>query len=368
MPIESDIKINYFLTPFSLLYSFGVRLRNQLFDWGILPCEQFPIPLISIGNLAVGGTGKTPHAEFIIQLLRGQYRLAVLSRGYKRKTSGFVLAGEQSTSLEIGDEPFQMKKKFPEVLVAVDANRRSGIHRLLALPEGERPEVILLDDAFQHRYVMPSLSVVLTDYHRLFYSDRLLPAGQLREPYHGIHRADVVVVTKCDAELKPIDFRIIEENMKLLAHQQLFFTRIVYGELTPVFSSTTPVRKLNDLRKEDELLLVAGIASPVHFIEEARKYSDKVTPLVFSDHHTFSKHDIKRIKAVFDKMTSPNKIILVTEKDAARLLVNHYLPEEWKRVLYYLPITVSFCNDKSQTFESMIKKHIVTVQRNSILR
>ena len=174
MQKNDKIKLNCYLSPLSFLYGIGVWLRNRLFDRDILHSEQYSIPLICIGNLSVGGTGKTPHTEYIIRLLKDKYRVAVLSRGYKRQTSGFVLAGSECSSSEIGDEPFQMKNKFPDILVAVDANRRRGIRNLLSLPEQEKPEVILLDDAYQHRYVRPSLSIVLTDYHRLFYHDKLM--------------------------------------------------------------------------------------------------------------------------------------------------------------------------------------------------
>ena len=237
MQKNDKIKLNSYLAPLSFLYGIGIWLRNRLFDWGILHSEQYSIPVICIGNLSVGGTGKTPHTEYFIRLLKDKYRIAVLSRGYKRKTSGFILADSESSSLEIGDEPFQMKNKFPDILVAVDANRRRGIQNLLSLPEKDRPEVILLDDAYQHRYVHPSLSIVLSDYHRLFYNDKLMPTGHLREPISNINRTDIVVVTKCDEDMKPIDFRVIEENMKLRAHQLLFFTSIVYGEVKPVFPS-----------------------------------------------------------------------------------------------------------------------------------
>lgn len=369
MQADNPIQLNYILSPLSFLYEMGVRLRNQLFDWGLLPTEQYPVPVICIGNLTAGGTGKTPHTECLIQFLLQTYKVAVLSRGYMRKTSGYLVATDKSTSSEIGDEPYQMKHKFPELLIAVDSNRRRGIRNLLSLPEEKRPDVILLDDAFQHRYVTPSLTVVLTDYKRLFYYDKLLPMGHLREPISGIRRADVVVVTKCDDGMKPIEFRIIEENMKLLAHQQLFFTQIAYTDIVPVFpEEVTSLRLLCDIKKNDDILLLAGIASPVHFIKEVEKYSDKVVSLLFPDHHAFRKQDIRKIKGIFDKMDSPKKLILVTEKDAARLQNNPLVPSEWKQVLYYLPITIDFCTDKRQQFEEMIKKHIVTVQRNSILR
>ncbi|SEF64950.1 MULTISPECIES: tetraacyldisaccharide 4'-kinase [Parabacteroides] len=368
MPTDNAIKLNHLLSPFAFLYGLGVRLRNQLFSWGLLPSEQYPIPVICVGNLSAGGTGKTPHTEYLVQLLSNQYKVAVLSRGYKRKTSGYILARPESTSAEIGDEPYQIKTKFPNILVAVDSNRRRGIQNLLALPEVGRPNVIILDDAFQHRYISPSLSIVLTDYNRLYYYDKLLPVGRLREPITSIRRADVVIVTKCNEGLKPIEFRIIEEDMKLMAHQWLFFTGIHYADIKPVFPSEAMPKTKDSIQKEDEILLLAGIASPVHFIKEAEKYSDKVTALTFADHHSFRKKDIKRIKAAFDKMTSAGKFILVTEKDAARLQNNPHLPEEWKKVLYCLPITIDFCTNKQDVFNEMIKKHIITVQRNSILR
>lgn len=366
MPTESYVKLRNYLFPFSFLYGIGVRLRNQLFDWGVLSTRQFPVPVICIGNLAVGGTGKTPHTEYIIRILKDQFRVAVLSRGYKRKSSGFILATELSTSQEIGDEPYQIKRKYPDILVAVDANRHRGICNLLDLPKEQMPEVILLDDAFQHRYVAPSLSVVLTDYQRLFYYDRLMPVGLLREPASAIRRADMVIVTKCKDKLKPIDYRIIEENMKLLAHQTLHFTHITYGEIQPLFPNVAKSIKRKDIRKEDDILLISGIASPVHFISEMNNYSDRIQTINYPDHHAFSKSDFKRMKEIFNKMASPGKMIIITEKDAARMQNDPHLPEEWKQSLYYLPIEVEFCLDRN--FETEIKKHIITFQKNTISR
>lgn len=364
MPTDKNIKLDSALTPLSFLYGIGVRLRNQLFEWGILPSEHYPIPVICIGNLSVGGTGKTPHTEYLIQLLKDKYRIAVLSRGYKRETSGFILAGPECTSLEIGDEPYQMKNKFPDILVAVDADRRRGIRNILALPEAEQPEVILLDDAFQHRYVSPSLSIILTDYHRLFYYDKLMPVGRLREPISGIRRTDIVIVTKCEEDMKPIEFRIIEENMKLQAHQHLYFTRVIYKDIQPVFPEIAPKRTWRKIKKEDEILLISGIASPTLFIKEAQKHSDKVAIASFPDHHTFSRQDFKKLNAQYEEMASENKIILVTEKDAARLINNPLMPEKWKQSLYCLPIGINFCAGKD--FDETIIKHIISFQKNSI--
>jgi tetraacyldisaccharide 4'-kinase len=366
--VGGSFKVNYWLTPVALLYGMGVRLRNQLFNWGILPSEEFAVPVISVGNLAVGGMGKTPHVEYLIRLLKDKYKVAVVSRGYKRLTKGYLLADDNSSYADIGDEPFQIKHKFPGILVAVDGDRCRGIRNLLALPEGERPDVILLDDAFQHRYVTPSLSVVLTDYNRLPYQDKLLPAGRLREPPAGIRRADAVIVTKCAEGLKPIDYRIIADEMRLLAHQELFFTHITYGGLEPLFPVEAASSGKRRIQAGDEVLLLAGIAAPERFIEEVKRHTDKVTPLVYPDHHPYTRQDIRKINEAFHQMQSTNKYILTTEKDAARLLKDPAIPEEWKGALYYLPIAVEFRTENNLPFDEFVLNHIVTIQRNSVLR
>lgn len=364
MSTYNKIKFHNLLIPLSLLYGIAIWIRNLLFDWGILPSKQYPIPIISIGNLSVGGTGKTPHTEYIIQLLMDKYRIAVLSRGYKRKTSGFFLATPQSTYFDIGDEPFQMKCKYPNVLIAVDSNRRRGIQNLLSLPLEQRPDIILLDDAYQHRYVQPSLSIVLSDFHRLFYIDKLLPVGHLREPAGNIHRADIVIVTKCEKTIKPIDFRIIENNMNLKAHQLLFFTSIAYMQIRPVFPEETELTAPANLYNK-ETLLITGIANPEPFIQEISKLIPKLQIEIFPDHHHFSKSDFKKLDTIFQQMNSTNRIILVTEKDAARLKDNPLIPKNWKAVLYYQPITIEF--QDSKYFEETIKKHIIAVQKSHIL-
>jgi len=367
MPSDSAIKINYSLAPLSYLYGLGVKLRNKLFDWGILPQEQFPVPIICIGNLAVGGTGKTPHTEYIIRLLKKNYKIAVLSRGYKRKTTGYILATAQHSSDDIGDEPFQIFQKFPDILLAVDADRRRAIRNLLALPEEKRPEVILLDDGFQHRYVKPSFSIVLTDYNRLYYYDKLLPMGLLREPADGIRRTDIVIVTKCDKNIKPIEYRIIEDDMRLLAHQDLLFTRVVYKDLKPVFPDVAVPRVLRDIRREDEVLIVTAIANPTPFEEEIQRYSKKVTSINYPDHHTFVKKDFKRLSEIFDEMRSKEKLIVVTEKDAAKMLNNPYFPEEWKKSLYTLPISITFHGKREKLFDELLIKHIETIQQKGFI-
>jgi tetraacyldisaccharide 4'-kinase len=355
----SALKFNYCLFPLSLFYGLGVWLRNQLFNRRILTVEHFPVPVICVGNLAVGGTGKTPHVEYLIRLLRRRYRIAVLSRGYARKTKGFLLAGPGSTSHDIGDEPAQMIRKFPDILLAVDSNRRRGIRNLLALSPGRRPEVILMDDGIQHRYVQPSLSIILTDYHRLYYRDKLLPAGRLREPAGEIGKAGIVIVTRCDKSLKPIDFRIMESDMGLF-RQELFFTGVQYGELAPLFPAVAPPRTLQEIKKEDDVLLFPAIASPAPFVEEISKYSARVVTIEYPDHYSLDKQDIHRLMTVFANMSSPGKLMIVTEKDAARLTDNPCLPEEWKEKLYVLPVTVLFHREKGSLFDDLIIRHIGT--------
>ena len=220
--MEGDfIKINKWLLPLSWIYGIGVKLRNTLFSIGILKTRSFDVPVIAVGNITVGGSGKTPHVEYLTRLLKNTFRTAVLSRGYKRKSSGFVQATAETTMPEIGDEPFQMKQKYPDVIVAVDKNRCHGIDTLV---ENDKDiDVILLDDAFQHRYVKPGINILLVDYHRLIIYDKLLPAGRLREPLSGKNRADIVIVTKCPKGMKPMEYRVITKAMNLYPYQKLFF-------------------------------------------------------------------------------------------------------------------------------------------------
>ena len=364
MPVKNIFLYKKWLLPFSWIYGIGVNFRNRLFDWGILKSESFPLPVICVGNLTVGGTGKTPHTEYIVNLLRSRHqRVAILSRGYKRKTKGYILADDRHTSRDIGDEPFQMKSKFPDVIVAVDADRRHGIRQLLALPKDRRPEVIILDDAFQHRYVHPSLSIVLNHYNEPIYDDDLLPAGRLREPASQINRADIVIVTKCPGELKPIDYRIIEDGMHLQAHQIIFFTSIAYGDLVPLFKEAAPCR-LDKGRKKEEILLVTGIASPESLISEIQLYAGQLKTMIYPDHHNFNSSDLKDIHSRFSRIKAKDKIIIVTEKDAARLRSMSKIPADLKKALYYIPIRIRFHNQAN--FDEIINKHIAQFNNKSI--
>ena len=238
--MEGDhIKINEFLRPLSWIYGLIVGIRNMMFDCGLLHSESFDIPVISVGNLTVGGTGKTPHSEYLVKLLQDKFQIGLLSRGYKRKTRGFLLANADTTMPEIGDEPFQMKLKFPNIHIAVDKNRRRGIHKLA---DEIKPvtDVIILDDAYQHRYVTPGVNILLMDYHRLICFDALLPAGRLREHQFNKRRADIVIVTKCPKTITPMEKRGISRSLELYPWQKLFFSTFRYGMLYNLFDRSLP--------------------------------------------------------------------------------------------------------------------------------
>jgi tetraacyldisaccharide 4'-kinase len=339
----------------SWLYGLSVSLRNKLFDWGVLSEETFPVPVISIGNITVGGTGKTPHTEYLINLLSKKYRVAVLSRGYKRKTRGFILADENATGSRIGDEPMQIHRKFPSVLVAVDANRRRGIRKLLQLPENQMPDVILLDDAFQHRYVKPSLSVLLTDCNRPFYDDYLLPVGQLREPMKNYKRADWIICTKCPNSFTSEDYQILTEKINPLPHQQLFFSSYQYKNLLPVFPETNPGERLNI--ENCTVLLVAGLADPSTLIEYIKQHTSNLQTIIYPDHHDFTQENIQAMMNFIKTTADKNKRIITSEKDAMRLANNPFVPDEMKSFFYYLPIEV-IIRFNEDLFTQNIENHV----------
>ena len=373
--IEGDlISINKKLLPLSWLYGLGVGFRNLLFEMGILKSKSFSTPVISVGNITVGGTGKTPHVEYLVRLLKDQAKVAVLSRGYKRKTSGFVLADNNATVRSIGDEPFQMKTKFPNVTVAVDRKRTRGIDKLTSGDYVKDIDVILLDDAFQHRYVKPGINILLVDYHRLIIYDKLLPAGRLREPIVSKNRADIVIVTKCPKDLKPMEFRVITKAMSLYPYQQLFFSTHEFEALRPVFSKKPKHLKKTEAPEHMELsaladkniLLLTGIASPEQMLIDLKTYAKEVTPLAFSDHHNFKEKDVNRINEAFNALPSP-KLIITTEKDETRLKEVEGLSDEVKKHLYALPIKIQILLDQENTFNQNIINYVRKNSRNSIL-
>jgi tetraacyldisaccharide 4'-kinase len=366
MRTEGDfIKINDWLLPLSWIYGAGVRFRNWLFDVGIKKSRAFDIPVISVGNITVGGAGKTPHVEYLIRLLQDVAQVAILSRGYKRKSHGYVLAGPNTAMPEIGDEPYQMHQKFPNTFVAVDKDRCRGIDHLSFDDETRSTDVILLDDAFQHRYVKPGINILLIDYHRLIIYDKLLPAGRLREPLSGKNRADLVIITKCPKDLKPMEFRVLTKAIDLFPYQQLYFTTLDYDPLNPIFDQAEKKEvALQELRNKNVLLLT-GIASPKQMIMDLRTYQPIIKPLTFSDHHQFTNRDIEKINETFAAMSSP-KLIITTEKDATRIQCLEGLSEEVKKSIYSLPIKVRFMLNEEE-FNEKIISYVRKNSRNSIL-
>ena len=364
--MEGDfIKINKALLPLSWLYGVGVGFRNMLFEMGILKSRSFNVPVISVGNITVGGTGKTPHVEYLIRLLKDNYKVAVLSRGYKRKSHGFLQADENATVRDIGDEPFQMKTKFPDITIAVDNKRTRGITKLTSGDKDSQPDVILLDDAFQHRYVKPGINIMLVDYHRLIIYDKLLPSGRLREPVKSKDRADIVIITKCPTDMKPMEYRVITKAMSLYPYQQLFFSTHEYEPLRPAFQNNQTNRSIQSLQNH-HVLLLSGIASPEQMFIDLQERAGQITPLSFSDHHNFSKKDIMQINEVFAGLPSP-KVIITTEKDETRLLNTEGLSDEVKRSLYVLPVRIRFMLDQEETFNKNIISYVRKNSRNSIL-
>lgn len=333
---------------------------------GVLKSRSFTMPVISVGNITIGGAGKTPHVEYLIRLLQDKVKVSVLSRGYKRKTKGYILAGEKTTSIEIGDEPYQMFRKFGKnIHVAVNADRCEGIEHLRHDEATRDTDVVLLDDAYQHRYVKPGVNILLVDYHRLIVYDKLLPAGRLREPKEGKRRADVVIVSKCPEDLRPMDFRVITKALDLYPYQKLFFTTLSYAELQPVFPEGGNV-KFEDLDENSNLMVVTGIASPQHLLVDLGKKTKNIVPMSFGDHHRFTARDVARINNAFDIMPQP-RVIITTEKDASRLIDVDGLSDDVRRNIYALPVEIKFMLDQGEQFDEYVLSYVQKNSKNSIL-
>lgn len=346
------------LFPCSRLYGMVTYIRNKLFDYNILPSHKFDIPIIVVGNLAVGGTGKTPHTEYIVESLRRNYHLAVLSRGYKRHSRGFLLATPDSRPADIGDEPWQIYNKFGhKITVAVCEDRVAGIRELRRLD----PDInlIVLDDAFQHRYVKPTVAICVTEYNRPLYQDHMLPYGNLREPVRGINRADMVIVTKCPDELKDRDYMIFKKNLDLFPYQQLFYSRYSYQQLVPLFpDSTASVPSLEWMTEQDSVLAVAGIGNPRPFIRHLKSFMPRVRVNIFPDHHDFTRKDMELVRRRYESMKGNNRIIVTTEKDAVRMMASPFFPPELRAVTFYLPVKVEFARRGELSFDDALRRLI----------
>ncbi|MGL2967544.1 tetraacyldisaccharide 4'-kinase [Flavobacterium sp. XGLA_31] len=331
------------LFPFAILYGLITAVRNYLYDKGLLKSYAFDIPVIAVGNLSVGGTGKTPQIEYLIRLLSSNYKVATLSRGYKRKSKGFVLADANANAETLGDEPFQYYKKFPGIQVAVDADRRNGIEQLLS--QKQKPDIILLDDAYQHRKVKAGFYILLTAYDDLFCNDFILPAGNLRESRKGAQRANLIIVTKCPPDIS----QLAQENIKkqIGLNVPVFFSFVAYDEHVYNGKESLKVEAMKPKAK----ILIAGIAKPKPFFDYLRVENDVV--MAFPDHHHFSESEILDIKSKAEA-----KIIVTTEKDFVRLEAEIFAAQ-----LYYLPIKSKFVANQD-AFDQIILNYVGTCTRN----
>ena len=346
------------LQPLSPVYGLAVSLRNMLYDLGIFRSHSFPFPVICVGNITVGGTGKTPHVEYIAELLSQSGPIAVLSRGYLRRSRGFRLVQPGDTVSEAGDEPLQMALSLPGVTVAVDRDRVHGINELHRLfPE---LRAIILDDGFQHRAVHAGLNILLTDYGRLMTRDRLLPYGRLRESVRGMRRADMIIVTKVPPGISNDDADIVREEITSRASRQLFFSTLEYGELKPVF----PGKKDKRITKNTGVVLVTGIADPAPLAEHISDAAACVTPIQFSDHHNFNRGDISRITMALNALEQSDKIVVTTEKDSVRLKEFTIIADPLRELIYFLPVRVRFIENE-ETFIKRVKEYAGKNNRDS---
>jgi tetraacyldisaccharide 4'-kinase len=336
-----------------------MAVRNKLFDWKILPSEGFKVPVISVGNLSYGGTGKTPHIEYLIRLLQNEFKVATLSRGYGRKSKGFVLADKDSTYYDIGDESLQYKQKFEKIEVCVDAQRRRGVKVLNNL--FPKLACVLLDDAFQHRFIKPGLSILLTDFHKLFVNDYVIPTGTLREFRSGFKRADIIIITKTFSVFSPITKRRLTELIKPAKHQKIYFSYVRNGDFVPI----PGIRNIPDQKRYNTILLFAGIANSYPLQEYLKGFCSELIIMDFPDHHRYTPKDIEKIKHTFSQIYSKNKIIITTEKDAMRIIKTDLIKQIVDLPVFYSPIEIKFHMKGETEINNQILEYVRTHSRNS---
>jgi tetraacyldisaccharide 4'-kinase len=348
--MPEDIVIRVLLLPFALLYGLGVGLRNLLYRIGVLRSVKFDLPVVSVGNLTVGGTGKSPHIEYLLRWLTQYLEVAVLSRGYGRKTEGFRMVSTIDTANEVGDEPLQFKRKFPETPISVGESRSFGIPELVKrYPE---TQCILLDDAFQHLAVTPGLNIMLTEYNRPFTRDWLLPSGRLREWRHGYRRADIIIVTKCPGDLTEQQRQAMLYEIDPYPRQRVYFSRYHYG--VPYNLQRRELQRPLDLNTD--VLLVSAIANTDYLLKYLGETSHSVQTMEFEDHHYFAENEINDIARRFNRITGRDKIIITTEKDATRLELHADFFQKNNLPIYVLPIEVAFCDTDEIAFQADVKQ------------
>ncbi|KGE87745.1 MAG: tetraacyldisaccharide 4'-kinase [Phaeodactylibacter xiamenensis] len=348
--------VQILLAPFSLLYGIGVSVRDFLYKQGLLKGVEFNLPVISVGNLSVGGAGKSPHIEYLIRLLKDYIDIATLSRGYGRKTKGYLEVHADMTAEQAGDEPLQFKRKFPEIMVTVCESRTFAIPKIMmARPE---TKAILLDDAFQHRSVKPGMNILLTEYSHPFTRDYLLPAGRLREWRSAYERADIIIVSKCPPQLSEEERQAFTAEISPLPHQKLYFSYYDYGQ--PYFILNPRYRL--EFTPELEVLLISAIARTDYLQAYLEEQVEHIKAMEYEDHHYFTKYDVGQLKANFDRMETNRKVILTTEKDAMRLQLHHQYIKEHQLPVFALPVQVRFHFGQAADFDETIQQYLLNFQ------
>ena len=350
--------VNFFFAIIAFFYGRVVAIRNKLYDLRLLKSQQFKTHTIVVGNIAVGGTGKTPLIEYLIRLLSDEFEVAVLSRGYKRKFSGYIEAEEHHTATVLGDEPRQIFLKFPKIKLAVDENRVHGIAQMEKKFSGKKRPVILLDDAFQHRAVFAGFNILLIDINNLPKNDYYLPLGTLRDNKKQISRANIIIFTKLEQALSPMEKRIFVNNLELKTYQKAYFTKVIYNDLIPIFPRER-IFNLNQINQSFSILLVTGIAKSKPIYNFLKNKTQKIIHLEYPDHHLYTKTDVFKIIYTFEQISAAKKLIITTEKDAVRLKDGLFAEQIKKLPIYYLPIEVDVVGEKEKAmFNKEILKYV----------
>ena len=341
------------LSPFSALYGIGVATRNLMYDAEIVKSSKFNLPVVSVGNLSIGGAGKTPHIEYLIDLLNPYINVATLSRGYNRDTKGFRLVHPSNTARLVGDEPLMYARKHRGIVVAVGESRSMAIPKIV----GSYPQTqaILLDDAFQHRSISPYLNILLTQYERPFTRDTLLPSGRLREWKSSYERADIIIVSKCPDDMDEIKRQVLIDEIKPKAHQKIFFTKYTYDN---PYSFYYPNMKL-PLEKDLDVIVLSAIANTSYLISYLEKSVGSFTRMEYTDHHNYTERDVAYITQVFKQRDTPKKLVLTTEKDAMRLDIHRKKLFDDKVPVYLLPLRVEFLFEEKEVFDQLIKDKLM---------
>jgi tetraacyldisaccharide 4'-kinase len=345
--------VQLLLAPFSLLYGLGVSLRNAFYRAGLLKSMTFSVPVISVGNLSVGGAGKTPHIEYLIRLLRDHIQIATLSRGYSRKTRGFLEVERNNNAERVGDEPLQFKRKYPDIGVYVAEDRAFAIPQIVM--KKSDTQMVLLDDAFQHRSVKPGVNILLTEYSNRFTKDFLLPAGRLREWRESYERADVIIISKCPQTISQEEKEAIRAEINPLPHQQLFFSYYAYQ--APYYQFNPRYRL--QLDEKLDVLLICAIAKTDYLIDYLQSQVGSVQSLEFADHHYFNKEDISNLHRSFKKIDTNRKVIITTEKDAMRLELHRDFLIKERLPIFVLPTEVQFHFGEGPQFDEIIRQYLL---------